>query len=227
MSKIAECIVVHDYVKPAIMKVLDPNQFGAVPKSSTTISLISMIHDWTIATDGNGSTVRSILFDYRKAFDLIDHSIFCNKPCDLDLPTSVTNWIIDFLRTKLVDGCYSEWGSAPSGVPHGTKLRPWLFVLVINDLLLSGACLWKFVDDTTASEVVRKGESSAAQRIADGVFACSEKNKLQRNSDKCKELRISFAKTKQAFQPVVIDGKDLDVVTSAKLLGVTITSDLT
>ena len=91
----------------------------------------------------------------------------------------------------------------------------WLLVRMINDLVLSGACLWKYVDDTTASEVVRKGESSAAQRIANGLSAWSEKNKLQLNSDKCKELRISFAKTKQAFQPVVIDGKDLDVVTSA------------
>ena len=81
-------------------------------------------------------------------------------------------------------------------------------------------------NDTSASEVVRKGESNAAQLIADGVSAWSEKNKLQLNSNKCKELRISFAKTKQAFQPVVIDGKYLDVVTSAKLLGVTITSDL-
>ena len=43
MSKIAEDIIVRVYVKPAIMKVLDPNQFGAVPKSSTTIALISMI----------------------------------------------------------------------------------------------------------------------------------------------------------------------------------------
>ena len=100
MSKISEDIVVRDYVKPAIMIVLDPNQFGAVPKSSTTIALISMIHDWTISADGNGSTVRSILFDYRKAFDLIDHSILCNKLCDLDLPTSVTNWIIDFLSNR-------------------------------------------------------------------------------------------------------------------------------
>ena len=100
MSKIAEDIIVRDNVKPAIMKVLDLNQFGAVPKSSTTIALISMIHDCTIATDGNGSTVRSIFFDYRKAFGLIDHSILCNKLCDLDLPTSVTNWIIDFFSNR-------------------------------------------------------------------------------------------------------------------------------
>ena len=73
-----------NYVKPAIVKVLDPKQFGAVPKSSTTIALISMIHYWTIATNGNGSTVRSILFDYRKAFDLINRSILCNKLYDLD-----------------------------------------------------------------------------------------------------------------------------------------------
>ena len=102
------------------------------------------------------------------------------------------------------------------------RLVPWLFIFMISDLVLSCACLWKYVDDTTASEVIRNGESSTAQRIADGESAWSEKNKLQLNSDKCKELRISFAKTKQ-----VIDGKDLDVVTSFKLLGVTITSDLT
>lgn len=27
-----------------------------------------------------------------------------------------------------------------------------------NDLVINGTCVWKYVDDTTASEVVRKGE---------------------------------------------------------------------
>ena len=36
LSKDAEDCVVHDYFKPAVMKVLDPNQYGAVPHSSTT-----------------------------------------------------------------------------------------------------------------------------------------------------------------------------------------------
>ena len=34
-------------------------------------------------------------------------------------------------------------------------------------------------------------------------------NRLQLNNDKCKELRISFAKQKQVFEPVVVNGKDL------------------
>ena len=85
LSKVAEDFVVTDHLKPAVMKVLDSNQYGAVPKSSTTIALLSMIHEWITETDGSGSTVRAILFDYRKAFDLIDHTILIYKLSKLDL----------------------------------------------------------------------------------------------------------------------------------------------
>ena len=62
-----------------------------------TMALISMLHHWFHETDGNGSVIKTILFDYRKAFDLIDHSILFGKLSQLDIPRSVANWIIDFL----------------------------------------------------------------------------------------------------------------------------------
>jgi hypothetical protein len=31
-----------------------------------------MLHSWNKTTDGNGSTNRVMLFDFRKAFDMID-----------------------------------------------------------------------------------------------------------------------------------------------------------
>ena len=110
--------------------------------------------------------------------------------------------MIDFLsgrsqRIKLAEGCYSKWGSVPSGIPQGTKLGPWLFLILINDLSLNGnfkAQLWKYVDDTTTSEVVAKGGASNAQHIADCVSQWSLDNRVQLNSEKCKELRISFTK---------------------------------
>ena len=43
--------------------------------------------------------MRTILFDYRKAFDLIDHKILVDKLCALDLPNSIINWIMDFSPT--------------------------------------------------------------------------------------------------------------------------------
>ena len=81
ISKIADDFVVNDYLKPAVLKVIDKNQFGAIPNSSTTLALTSMVHNWLKATDGTGSTIRTLLFDYRKAFDLIDYNVLANKIC--------------------------------------------------------------------------------------------------------------------------------------------------
>ena len=130
-------------------------------------------------------------------------------------------------RVKLTNDCYSDWGPVPSGAPQGTKLGPWLFVLMNNDLCLGDQFLWKFVDDTTASEIVPRGCDSNTQVIVDKFISWSYENRVQLNSGKCKELRISFSKQPPVFEPIIVDGQKLEVVKSAKLLGIiTINSDL-
>ena len=62
ISKVAEEFVVDGFVKPAVMNILDDNQYGAVQNSSTTMALISMLHSWSLGTDGNETTVRTLLF---------------------------------------------------------------------------------------------------------------------------------------------------------------------
>ena len=76
----------------------------------------------------------------------------------------------------------------------------------------------------TASEVVGKGEVSSPQIIADKEAEWSLANRVQLNDEKCKELRISFARNKAIFKPIRVSRKEL--VDSAKLLGITLTSDL-
>ena len=67
--------------------------------------------------------------------------------------------------------------------------------LLINDLNLcdiKNADMWKYVDNTTTSEVITKGEKSNAQAVADKVIHWSTVNRVKLNGEKCKELRISL-----------------------------------
>ena len=107
ISKVGEEFIVSNYIAPAILKIIDPNQYGAIPRSSTTQALISMIHQWSKAANSSGTTVKVMLYDYRKAFDLIDHNILIKKINDLPIPCKVACWVVDFLtnryqRVKLV-----------------------------------------------------------------------------------------------------------------------------
>jgi hypothetical protein len=46
--------------------------------------------------------------------------------------------------------------------------------------------LWKYVDDSTTSEIVSKNGTSKAQDLVDEVIYWSDENKMQLNADKCK-----------------------------------------
>ena len=55
------------------------------------------------------------------------------------------------------------------------------------------------------SEVQRASKSWQA------IAEWSRENRVQRNAVKCKELRISFAKEKRVFDPVIIQGKEIEL----------------
>jgi hypothetical protein len=114
LSKSAKDFVVERHLKPAVLARINKSQFGSIPNSSTKLALISMLHSWNKTTDGNGSTNRVMLFDFRKAFDMIDHLILSDKLTNYDIPKTILHWILDFItgrsqRVKLSDACVSEW----------------------------------------------------------------------------------------------------------------------
>lgn len=89
LSKLAEEFVVGKYIGPAVLELIDPNQLGAISKSSILHALISMVHTWAQATDGTSSAVRVVLLDYRKTFDFVDHSTLAAKILGLRTPSGV------------------------------------------------------------------------------------------------------------------------------------------
>ena len=39
-------MIVNDYIKPAVIEIIDPSQFGTIHGLPTVIALISMFHKW-------------------------------------------------------------------------------------------------------------------------------------------------------------------------------------
>ena len=50
----------------------------------------SMVHSCTKHTDGTGSTIRVVLFDSPKVFDLIDHALLARNLLALDMPVGIS-----------------------------------------------------------------------------------------------------------------------------------------
>lgn len=96
---------------------------------------------------------------------------------------------------------------------------------MINDLVTPSALfgMWKYVDNTTLSEKVPKGQQSRAQEAVDHVSNWSAENLIlfffQLNLDKTKELTITFRRSPEHFDPVTVDGIQIQETTSSKLLG--------
>ena len=138
------------------------------------------------------------------------------------MPLFIKHWVINFLinrrQVKLAD--------ILSGVPQGTKLRPWLFLLMINDLWSPQVQTWKYIDDTTISEVMPKCSTTNIHDAVDNVQTWSTTDRLQLNVAKYKELVISFSKTVNNFPSLNIDSGQLEVVMNARILGLTISNNL-
>ena len=96
------------------------------------------MEEWTAALE-NGGQINTIYTDFVKAFDKVPHHLLLKKKLQsYNLNVNVIQWIRSFLcyrkqRVK-INGCYSEWAEAISGIPQGTILGPILFIIYINDL---------------------------------------------------------------------------------------------
>lgn len=78
--------------------------------------------------------------------------------------------------------------------------------------------------------VVKKNEMSYMQSRVDERVSKTQIDGFQLNEAKCKELRISFPRLSSTVNQITINDtindKEVDVVKSAKLLGVIVSSDL-
>ena len=181
--------------------------------------------------------VVGIYFDLQKAFDSVDHNILLHKLYNYGIRGSMYSWLQNYLHDRkqytVVNAISSSIDNVVFGVPQGSVLGSFLFLIYINDIYrcVSGEKLKLFADDTNLlisgidfSELEIKA-NACLQKMETWFVA----NKLSLNTEKtCYTVFASKLKSNAHVSlNLFINGKKIDKVTSCKYLGVIIDQALT
>ena len=198
VAKVFESLVFEKWVTQTVLGKLDDKQFGGIPGTTTTDVLVEMVHKWY---DIWGSYVRSVMVDYNKAFDLINHHILIQKLEDIGLAKHIVRWMASFLLDRVqmvkIGDTLSPAGQPNGGVPRGTLSGPKSFLIHINELQ-TRCPLYKYVDDGSVFEVCNLTTNSNLQESFDMANQWTKDNDMRINGNKTEEMIIFFL---QKFRP--------------------------
>ena len=239
------CKIMESIIRDEIMdhfitnNLINPKQYGFVPKRTTMLQLLNVLDEWTEAINNNQS-IEVIYMDFRKAFDSVPHKRLLYKLNHYKISGQLYDWIKCFLTERhqqvIVNGKSSTASKTVSGIPQGSVLGPLLFVIFINDLpdiLLSRAYL--FADDTKIFSTSQHDVSETAQDDIDKDLASldkwSEDWLLKFNAKKCHQLfihkpRQTVTTTTRYLKDEHNEPTPLECVTCEKDLGITIDNHL-
>lgn len=119
-------------------------------KRSTQMNLMEFVTSVSQSI-AKGGQVNVFYTDFSKAFDRIDHGILLKKLATFGFDNSLIKWFQSYLSNRSQFdsiGCgRSERITPTAGVPQGSVLGPFLFIIFINDLLQSLHTSFGFADD--------------------------------------------------------------------------------
>ena len=178
---------------PGIYEDLDCKQFAAAGMS-TQHAIAYVLHLVLEALESGSCSVRLFFADFRKGFDLIDHTILLSKLHSCNLQPSLVRWIAAFLqgRSQSVRIGSDSSNIRSLGIPQGTKLGPVLFSVMVNDLVSTWPKRAKYVDDLTILEIIPRNSPSYLNCIVDDIQCFSHRNNMRLNPAKCKGMTIDF-----------------------------------
>jgi len=208
-------------------------QSGFRPNHSCHTALTSLCDTWLAAinqTEINGA----VFLDFKKAFDLVDHSILLDKLAIYTRNKAVQSLFKSYLldRTQYValNGKTSATSTVRSGVPQGSVLGPLLFCIYINDLPLhisnSAVRCEFFADDSSLSSQSKSLDDiqSSLQTSIDEVNDWCSDNSMSIHPSKTKSMVIA-TRQKHQRQPLELklslNSDPIEQVKEHKLLGVT------
>ena len=175
-------------------KLIDTNQFGFRSNHSTEHAHISSIETIKKSLD-NDETVCGVFIDLQKGFDNVNREILLEKLNYYGIRSKESNWFRSRLTSRKqyvsINGFFSQTKIVRCGVPHGSTLRPLLFLIYINDLnnALDKCIVDHFEDDTN----FLFGNKCSSE------ISCVMNNELKLLTDWLRANKLSLSKSKTKF----------------------------
>jgi hypothetical protein len=176
-----------------------------------------------------GDAIDTIYLDFSKAFDTVPHRRLIQKLECYGITGKLLKWIKSFLTNRkqrvALNGFLSMWKLVLSGVPQGSVLGPFLFVIFINDLQDVLKVVSKmYADDTKLiSKLSSPNSWMELQRDLDNACEWSNKWLLEFNVSKCLVMHYGANNQRAKY---VMNGLELKETVCERDLGVIFSTDL-
>ncbi len=204
------------------------NQHGFVRCKSCTTNLLETL-DFISGSLSSGYPVDVIYLDFAKAFDTVPHRRLLLKLERYGVKGKLLKWIESFLSNRAqrvtLKEFISAWRAVISGVPQGSVIGPFLFVVFINDLTDCFRAISKlYADDTKLlSKLESSNSSEYLQEDLDRACVWATKWLLGFNVDKC--ITIHYGVNNPGVK-YFMNQVELKESSSERDLGVIFSSDL-
>lgn len=231
LSKIFEKIILEQLLTFFnLNNLLHNKQFGFTKGRSTTDAGVALLKHVFGAWERSQNAL-GIFCDLSKAFDCVDHQTLLLKLNHYGIKNNAQKLLHSYLssRTQTVDinGVKSMGSDVKLGVPQGSILGPFLFLVYINDLPFFAKSLCEivlFADDTSLIFNIDRNKSNFddVNKALSEILTWFSFNNLQLNAKKTKCVLFSLPNVKSPPIQVVMNNEKLDLVESTVFLGVTI-----
>jgi hypothetical protein len=173
--------------------LLSQCQFGFLPRRSSCSQLLSCQYEWLVS-HCESESMKVIYTDITKAFDSVNHRLLIQVLHRFGFDEKIILWIKNFLTSRQQQVCIRNATSTPldviSGVPQGSVLGPFLFILFLDDMSncisSRNVRLALFADDSKLYSI----SSVDLQHSMNRISAWLEQHQLVLAPHKCAMLKI-------------------------------------
>ena len=177
-------------------------------------------------------TIGMVLMDLSKAYDCLPHDLLIAKLEAYGFGMRSLRLIASYLSNRKqrvkIGSTVSDWQDIVCGVPQGSVLGPLLFNFFLNDFLLfiQDCDVCNFADDNTLFKYDRNIEKVALSLENDISNAIYWFKWNQMVANPCKFQVMFLGLNKEIEMQLNINNKQIKVVNTVKLLGITVDSKL-